>query len=143
MRHGDFFRSRGAGGCQFWKSLHKIKHLFKWGAIHSVGNGWCTQFWGDVWLGDTPLRIQFTKLYEVCSVKKAMVAECAMDNWQIQFQRVLCPEAQVEWTELQDLLLGVHLTTEPDVIRWGLTTSGRFTTSSTSGGVDSKTAERI
>jgi hypothetical protein len=49
--------------------------------------------------------------------KKGMVAECAMDNWQIQF--LLCPEAQVEWTELQDLLLVVHLTIEPDVIRWG------------------------
>jgi hypothetical protein len=35
MRHGDFFRSKGAGGSQFWKSLHKIKHMFKWGAIHS------------------------------------------------------------------------------------------------------------
>jgi hypothetical protein len=61
---------------------------------------------------------------------------------------VLCPEAQVEWTELQYLLLGVHLTTELDVIRWGLTTSGKFTTNSlynfmTSSGVDSKTTERI
>jgi uncharacterized protein YdiU (UPF0061 family) len=51
MRHGDFFRS------QFWKSLHKVKYLFKWGVVHSMGNRWCTKFWDDVWLANTPLRI--------------------------------------------------------------------------------------
>jgi hypothetical protein len=75
-----------------------------------------------------------------------MVAECARDNWQIQFRRVLCPVAQAEWTELQSFLIGVHLTSEPDAVRWGLTTSGKFTTSSlymTSGGVDSRIVDRI
>jgi hypothetical protein len=83
MRHGDFSRSRGAGGSQFWKSLHKIKHLFKWGAVHSVGNGCLTQFWNDVCLVDTPLRIQFAKLYEICADQKATVAKCAANGWQI------------------------------------------------------------
>jgi hypothetical protein len=106
MRHEDFFRSRGAGGSQFWNSLHKIKHLFKWGAVHSVGNGWLTQFWNDVWLVDTPLRIRFAKLYEVCADEKAMVVECDANDWQIQFQRMLTPEAKDEWVELQDLLQG-------------------------------------
>jgi hypothetical protein len=29
MRDPDFFKSREAQGSQFWKSLHKVKHLFK------------------------------------------------------------------------------------------------------------------
>jgi hypothetical protein len=58
-------------------------------------------------LVDTPLRIRFAKLYEVCADQKAMVVECAANDWQIQFQRVLTPEAKDEWVELQDLLQGV------------------------------------
>jgi hypothetical protein len=41
---GDFFRSKEGQGSQFWRSLHKIKHLFKRGAIHKVGNGNLTLF---------------------------------------------------------------------------------------------------
>jgi hypothetical protein len=40
----DFFRSKEGQGSQFWRSLHKIKHLFKWGTIHKVGNGNLTPF---------------------------------------------------------------------------------------------------
>jgi hypothetical protein len=58
------------------------------------------------------------------------VAECAADNWQIQFCRVLCPEAQAEWVELQGMLQGVSLTSMDDEISWGLTASRKFTTSS-------------
>jgi hypothetical protein len=31
MKQDDFFKANGRVGSQFWKSLHKIKHLFKWG----------------------------------------------------------------------------------------------------------------
>jgi hypothetical protein len=66
MRHGDFFRSSGLQGSQFWKSIHKIKYLFKWGVIHKVGNGCLTQFWNDVWLQSSPLRICFPILFDIC-----------------------------------------------------------------------------
>jgi hypothetical protein len=29
----SFFDSKAARGSQFWKGLHKVKHLFKWGAV--------------------------------------------------------------------------------------------------------------
>jgi hypothetical protein len=47
-RKGDIFRSNEIRGSQFWKSRHKVKHLFKWTAIHKVGDGGLTQFWQDV-----------------------------------------------------------------------------------------------
>jgi hypothetical protein len=48
MKEEDFFKSKDTHGSQFWKGLHKVKHLFKRGAIHKVGNGAMTQFWNDV-----------------------------------------------------------------------------------------------
>uniref|UniRef100_A0A0A8YYV5 Reverse transcriptase zinc-binding domain-containing protein n=1 Tax=Arundo donax TaxID=35708 RepID=A0A0A8YYV5_ARUDO len=61
--HGNFFKTEAKGGSQFWKGLHKVKHLFKWGATFKVGNGTCVSFWDDIWVGHTPLRIQFPKLF--------------------------------------------------------------------------------
>jgi hypothetical protein len=45
----DIFAGNGQGGSQFWKSLHKIKHLFKLGAQHTVVDGRRTLFWLDNW----------------------------------------------------------------------------------------------
>ena len=58
MLGGDFFKSKSMGTSQFWQGLHKIKHLFKWGAIHKVENGAKTSLWNDVWIGDVgPVRL--------------------------------------------------------------------------------------
>jgi hypothetical protein len=40
----DLFSGTGQGGSQFWKSDHKVKHFFKIGAKHSVGDGRQTCF---------------------------------------------------------------------------------------------------
>jgi hypothetical protein len=54
MQDGNFFNSKCRGASQFWQGLHKVKHLFKWGAEHRVRSGGQTFFWEDVWLGGTP-----------------------------------------------------------------------------------------
>jgi hypothetical protein len=59
MQDGNFFNSKCRGASQFWQGLHKVKHLFKWGAEHRVRSRGQTFFWEDVWLGGTPLKIQF------------------------------------------------------------------------------------
>jgi hypothetical protein len=69
MRRGDFYKSKETNGSQFWKGLHKVKHLFKWGAIHKVGNGQLTQFWDDVWVTSSPLRLHFPSLYVICEAR--------------------------------------------------------------------------
>ena len=51
--NGNIFSSSDQGGrSQFWKSLHKIKHLFKAGGKHMVSNGARTLFWLDWWQGE-------------------------------------------------------------------------------------------
>jgi hypothetical protein len=37
MRKGVVFESSAKGGSQFWKGLHKVKHLFKWGPCFRSG----------------------------------------------------------------------------------------------------------
>ena len=44
MRNKFFFKSNSRGASQFWQGLHKVKHLFKWGAIHKVKDGAQTFF---------------------------------------------------------------------------------------------------
>jgi hypothetical protein len=61
-------------GSQFWKGLHKVKHLFKWGEIHKVGDGKLTQFWNDVWAQPTPLRVCFPRLFAICKDKNISIA---------------------------------------------------------------------
>lgn len=34
-----FFNSNNLGASQFWKGLHKVKHLFHWGAEYHVRKG--------------------------------------------------------------------------------------------------------
>jgi hypothetical protein len=130
MRDEDFFKSKGTQGSQFWKSLHKVKHMFKWGAVHKVGNGKRTQLWNDVWIASTPLRICFPRLYAICEDQNISVGNCAQVKWEIDFRRLLGPREYQEWSELQSLLRGVNITSEDDEICWGLAANKKFSTSS-------------
>lgn len=59
MRYGNFFDSKVVGSSQFWQGLHKVKHLFKWGAIYKIENGKLCKFWQDYWITSAPLKIIF------------------------------------------------------------------------------------
>jgi hypothetical protein len=52
----DLFSGSGQGGSQFWKSIHKVKHFFKLGAKHTIGDGRRTRFWLDCGLEENHLR---------------------------------------------------------------------------------------
>ena len=92
MPSGNFFCSKVRGSSQFWQGIHKVKHLFKWGAIHKVGNGLNTFFWSDIWLNDTLLKTQFPNLYSMSRFANALVADNWIeDEWQVEFRRSLTP----------------------------------------------------
>jgi hypothetical protein len=99
MKDGDLFKSKGGQGSQFWKSIHKVKHLFKWGVVHKVGNEKLTSFWDDVWMSTVPLRIYFPRIHEVCDDKKISVAACAERGWQLRLRRMLDTEPYEEWNQ--------------------------------------------
>lgn len=76
MGSGVFFNSKVTGSSQFWRGLHKVKHLFKWGAIFKVGNGRLCKFWQDCWAKGAPLKIMFEGLYKLVRDQEASVADC-------------------------------------------------------------------
>jgi hypothetical protein len=39
LKGESFFESNDKGSSQFWKGLHKVKHLFKWGPYFRLGMG--------------------------------------------------------------------------------------------------------
>jgi hypothetical protein len=71
----NIFASSTQGGSQFWRSINKIKHLFKLGARYSVGDGRRTLFWTGCWLGEAPLAIRFPRLFDICSSRDILVAD--------------------------------------------------------------------
>lgn len=151
MPDGNFFTSRSIGTSQFWQGLHKVKHLFKWGANYKVKDGRMVSFWDDPWIGDAPIRVLYPTLYSYCNNKQSTVKECSHgENWTIDFNRSFNAYDWEQWnnlmTDLQEVKLEVS--GEGDEIMWGLNKTGVFTTRSlykfmTHGGVISKAAELI
>jgi len=131
MPDGDFFKSRSTRASQFWQCLHKIKHLFKWGAIHKVGNGAKTFFWNDVWIGNVLLRINFPELFSMSRSPNARVSDILSNGaWDISFRRSLIPSENVTYNLLLQILSSVQWVDTDDKIEWALDKSKTFTTKS-------------
>ena len=76
MEDCSFFSSNIKGTSQFWHGLHKVKHLFKWGAIFKVRDGRTCKFWQDCWIQDVPLMISYENLYKMVRVPDCTVSDC-------------------------------------------------------------------
>jgi hypothetical protein len=132
MPNGNFFQSKTRGASQFWQGLHKVKHLFKWGAVYKVHNGEKISFWEDVWLGDVPLKIQFPTLFSFCEDHLVSVADSYDEGeWSIDLRRALTTEEAGQKASLLDLLNQVFIEeTLPDEVEWVLDKSKQFSTKS-------------
>jgi hypothetical protein len=115
------------GASPFWKSLHKIKHYFKLGARHQIGDGARTQFWFDVWVGPRPLRDCFPNLFSICDNPIISVASACNMDLGIRFRRTFSQLASEEWRLLQSLIHDTSLGQGQDKISWGLRPSGEYT----------------
>ena len=89
-------------GSPFWRSLNKIKHLFKMGAKHSVRNGKRTSFWHDAWNGDGLLRDRFPLIFAIYENQHATVAE--MVSQQLALRWMLDHAAAAQWVALLHLI---------------------------------------
>ncbi|GJX27098.1 hypothetical protein Tco_0233394 [Tanacetum coccineum] len=65
-----------------WKSIIREVHMLKDRGVDlishchiRVGNGLRTQFWNEVWIGDTQLRVMFPRIYALEINKECTVAE--------------------------------------------------------------------
>lgn len=130
-KNGDFFSSRSVGSSQFWTGLHKVKHLFQWGAMYRVHKGVKVYFWTDVWLGNVPLKLVYLRLYNICLDNKAKVADYfSGDDWDIKLRRNLGEAEKAEWDQLLESLREVNLENEEDEVIWALEKNKPFSTKS-------------
>lgn len=149
MRSGGFFNSKTVGSSQFWKGLHKIKHLFKWGAIYKVENRMTCKFWQDCWVLNVPLNIAFEDLFVLARNPNCSVKDCWSEgDWFIDFKRALSSRDFDRWMDLKSILSATTLTHNIDSVSWALDKSGHFTTKSlyrflTDRGITSKVAGYI
>jgi len=49
-----------------------------------VGDGRTTLFWFDHWVGEMPLRIKFSRLFDLAINKECMVEEMASLGWEVE-----------------------------------------------------------
>jgi hypothetical protein len=129
MTKGNFFLSSDRDASQFWKGLHKVKHLFKWGAIYKVRDEEGTLFWKDTWWGDVPLKLVYPRFFDICMDKDARVVDYYEDGeWNIDLKRPLTIVDLQVWDELVTKLVDQELTHGRDEVIWVLDKSKTFTT---------------
>jgi hypothetical protein len=123
----DIFSGSGQGGSPFWKSLHKVKHLFKVGAKHLVRDGACTNFWLDRWIDTRPLKESFPALFAICDDEAVSVAQALQgEGLAIRFRRAFDHACTTQRSDLCDMVDDVGLVHGKDQIRWHLENSGIF-----------------
>jgi hypothetical protein len=95
-----------------------------------LGNGKKIRFWHDVWIGGCPLKIAFPNIFVICNQQAWTVhrtLEGGLAN--LSFRRDFEDREANEWLELSQLLEGISLTEDKDLVKWVIEKSGIFTTS--------------
>ncbi|GJZ90557.1 RNA-directed DNA polymerase, eukaryota [Tanacetum coccineum] len=92
----------------------------------SVGNGLCTKFWKDLWIGDTRLCDLFPRIYALENNKDAMVAE-KLYSISASFRRSVRGGAEASQLDLlQEVIQNVILSNIDDRWTWDLNGDGVF-----------------
>ena len=96
--------------------------------LRKVGNGENTRFWEDVWMGDSSLKSQFSRLYALDMCKQFSIADKLRHKYVDSiFRRV--PKGGIEaeqYDEFCSRLALTRLAQMNDRWVWSLTGSGDF-----------------
>ncbi|PWA51809.1 reverse transcriptase domain, Reverse transcriptase zinc-binding domain protein [Artemisia annua] len=132
--------SASASGC--WKQIVKVGEqklpngeLLNSYFVASLGDGSSLNFWGDLWLGDTPLRVRYPNLFNLERDKWVKVSgrvhfEYNVNTLRWNWKRE--PSSYQELTELFSLLgeiYDVNRQGDSDVWKWKASTDGIFSVS--------------
>jgi hypothetical protein len=120
----NIFEGTGQGGSQFWRSLHKIKHLFKLGAKFEIRDGRRTQFWMDKWTGQGALKDRFPELFSIANSQMSSVAQVCGPRGTLSFRRSLDPQNLEARQQLRAIIEKTSLSQGQDRVSWSLEPSG-------------------
>ncbi|KAL9691852.1 hypothetical protein QQ045_012279 [Rhodiola kirilowii] len=101
-----------------------------------LGSGNLISLWHDVWLGDSPLKIQYPKLFHLALHNKASVGEMGSWTgsgwkWLLNFRRELYQWEEESKRELEECLKHIQLKDrEDDRIVWSFLADGKFSNNS-------------
>jgi hypothetical protein len=100
--------------------------------VYKIKKGDRIRFWEDVWMGDTPLKLQFPDPYSFCNDTEALVEDLYdVYGWDIGFRRTLTVREAEQRNLLLDRLQEVVLDPySSDEVEWALDKSKSFTTKS-------------
>ena len=102
----------------------------------SVGDGKETLFWNDFWLGESPLKSSYPRLFSIAFDPMATISSMscwigAEWRWSFSWARELRGRDQEEWARLQQQRVNVCLgRDEPDKLIWVPNKSGLFSVKS-------------
>ncbi|GJV26853.1 RNA-directed DNA polymerase, eukaryota, reverse transcriptase zinc-binding domain protein [Tanacetum coccineum] len=132
--HGSHTQELSASHSSTWSSIIKEINVLKDQGVDlishckiRVGNGMCTSFWNDFWIGDTQLRYLFPRLYALDSNKESTVADKLQVSITSSFRRAVRGGAEAQQlVHLLDLLGPVILSNMEDRWVWDMNGDGVF-----------------
>ena len=87
---GGRIKEGGNNASLWWRMIYHVRkgvgsgvgNWFEDNTRRVVGNGKNTLFWTDNWLGGVPLKLQFSRLYELSVHKECSVEDMARLGWE-------------------------------------------------------------
>jgi hypothetical protein len=87
----------------------------------NIKDGTKTRFWNDTWVGDKPLKVKYSSLYNIVRDHHATVSKVMATNpLNISFRRALVDNKLLEWLNLVAQISNVELVDESDYFKWNL-----------------------
>lgn len=114
------------------------KEMLKSHIRRVVRNGAATLFWQDLWLGQSPLKNQFPRLFSIAADPKATIASLGSWHgpvwiWNFNWIRPFRPRDENEWSSLQGLMKNIFLSSSStDSFAWTPHKAGLFSVKSIS-----------
>ncbi|GJW33409.1 hypothetical protein Tco_0053441, partial [Tanacetum coccineum] len=96
--------------------LQRLRRSISFQKLTKVGNGLRTQFWNEVWIGDTQLRVMFSRIYALEINKDCTVADKLQFSVTSSFRRsVRGGVASSQLALLQTYIEGTLLSNMEDI----------------------------
>lgn len=117
-----------AAKSQFWAGLIHIREIFYRYCRKEVRNGKNTCFWEDWWVGDSPLKVTYSRLYNLTERNFITVETVRKEGWGcFKFRRYLWGDTLQLFMEMVRICDGIPISQDSDKCVWLLDKKGVFT----------------